>query len=124
MFKYERRDEPVLRWSLFLRRLYNSLSLGAALVSLSLAMGMAGYHYLEGLSWIDAYLNAAMILSGMGPVAEPHTLAGKLFAGAYALFSGFAVLIIAGIAFAPIAHRILHRFHASPDRDDARKPRS
>lgn len=73
---------------------------------------MAGYHYLEGLAWLDAFLNAAMILSGMGPLTQTQTVAGKIFAGLYALYSGFAVLVIAGIAFGPVAHRMLHMLHA------------
>ena len=73
---------------------------------------MLGYHYLVGLSWIDSYENAAMILSGMGPLASPVTTAGKIFAGSYALFSGIAVLAIAGVIAAPLVHRFLHRLHA------------
>lgn len=114
-FRFEHRSEPVLKWSLFLRRLLNSLSLGAVLIILSMLVGMIGYHFLEHLSWLDAYVNAAMILSGMGPLAQPQSPGGKIFAGAYALYSGFAVLVIAGIAFAPVAHRILHKFHASEE---------
>ena len=88
------------------------LSLGAGLIAASLIVGMAGYHFLERLDWLDAFLNAAMILSGMGPLAPVHSTAGKLFAGLYALYSGFAVLIITGIAFGPVVHRMLHRLHA------------
>ena len=75
---------------------------------------MLGYHRLFALSWIDAFVNASMILSGMGPLAVPQTDAAKLFAGAYALFSGLAVLAIAGIMFAPAIHRFLHYLHADP----------
>ena len=102
-----------------MRRLYASFGVGAALILASLAAGMAGFRYYEGLAWIDAYLNAAMLLSGMGPLAAPQTAAGKLFAGLYALYSGFAVLVIAGIAFGPFVHRILHRLHA--DEQDLKK---
>jgi hypothetical protein len=94
-----------------------SVAMGTMLIIVSLLGGMAGYHYFEGLSWIDAFVNAAMILSGMGPLAQPATTGGKIFAGLYALYSGFAVLIIAGITFAPIVHRFLHRLHAEEDRD-------
>jgi hypothetical protein len=72
---------------------------------------MAGYHYLEGLPWIDAFVNAAMILSGMGPVSPLQTFGGKLFAGLYALYSGLIVIVAAGVLFAPVVHRMLHRFH-------------
>ena len=112
MFRIEHKSEPVLAWPLFIRRLSLSLGVGAGLIAGSLVAGMAGYHYLEGLPWLDAFLNAAMILSGMGPLAQTQTVAGKIFAGLYALYSGFAVLVIAGIAFGPVVHRLLHRFHA------------
>ena len=112
MFRIEHRSEPVLPWPLFVRRLGLSLGVGAGLIAGSLGAGMAGYHYLEGLAWLDAFLNAAMILSGMGPLAQTQTVAGKIFAGLYALYSGFAVLVIAGIAFGPVVHRMLHMLHA------------
>ena len=80
-------------------------------IAASLAIGMVGYHGLEQLAWLDAFLNAAMLLGGMGPIAVPVTEAGKLFAGAYALYCGLVVIAVAGIVLAPVAHRILHRFH-------------
>jgi len=82
-----------------------------ALIAASLFIGMVGYHILEGLNWIDAFLNASMLLGGMGPVNTPATFGGKLFAGLYALYCGLAVILVAGVLLAPIAHRILHRFH-------------
>ena len=94
-----------------------SVAMGTSLIIASLLGGMVGYHSFEGLSWIDSFANAAMILSGMGPLAQPATTSGKIFAGLYALYSGFAVLIITGITFAPIVHRFLHRLHAEEDRD-------
>jgi hypothetical protein len=93
------------------RRLAGAGKLGLALVVGALAIGITGYMSLEGLAFVDAFLNAAMILSGMGPLHNPVSTAGKLFAGFYALFSGFAVLGIAAIVFAPIVHRIFHRLH-------------
>jgi hypothetical protein len=72
---------------------------------------MAGYGYFEGLAWRDAFLNAAMLLGGMGPVDAPQTDGGKLFAGLYALYSGLVFLIAAGLVFAPVLHRLLHKFH-------------
>jgi hypothetical protein len=95
----------------FLRHLGRSAVIGAAIIAASLGVGMIGYHYLEGQAWIDAFANAAMILSGMGPLGELHTRAGKLFAGFYALYSGLALILIIGIVFAPLVHRFLHRFH-------------
>jgi hypothetical protein len=84
-----------------------------ALVGLTIALfsGMAGYHWLEGLSWLDAFENAAMILGGMGPVVILQTTAGKVFAGCYALFAGTTFLVVVGVAFAPLVQRALHRFH-------------
>ena len=72
---------------------------------------MAGYRHFEGLGWLDAFLNASMLLGGMGPVDSPMTDGGKLFAGLYALYCGLAVIFAAGVILAPVAHRILHRFH-------------
>jgi hypothetical protein len=108
---YEHRTEPLLPRSVFYGRLARSAGLGSAIILLSLLIGMAGYHVFEHLGWLDAFLNAAMILSGMGPVAPIQTTAGKLFAGCYALFSGFALLSSAALIFAPVFHRFLHKFH-------------
>lgn len=115
MFKFEHRSQPLLHWPLFLRRLLGSTLLGLCVVVLSLVAGMAGYHHFERLAWLDAFTNAAMILSGMGPLAQPQTSGGKMFAGLYALYSGLAVVMIAGIIFAPIVHRFLHRLHLEED---------
>ena len=78
---------------------------------------MAGYHFLEKLDWLDAFVNAAMILSGMGPLAPIQTSAGKVFAGCYALFSGLAFITTLGVVFAPVYHRFLHRFHLEEQAD-------
>ena len=86
-------------------------AIAAVLIAVSLYAGMAGYHYLEELSWLDSFLNASMLLGGMGPVTTPLTDTGKLFAGLYALYSGLFVIFVAGLILAPVAHRILHRFH-------------
>ncbi|MDX1962660.1 MAG: hypothetical protein SFX18_05870 [Pirellulales bacterium] len=111
MFKIEHKTDPVLPWERFLWRLFLSFSLGLTLIFISLLVGMWGYHVFEGQNWIDSFLNASMILSGMGPLWNPQTEQGKVFAGIYALYSGFAVLIIAGIAFGPLVHRMLHILH-------------
>jgi hypothetical protein len=95
----------------FLGRIARCASIGALLGTASLLPGMAGYHVLEQMSWLDAFLNAAMLLGGMGPVSVPITEGGKLFAGCYALYCGLVVIAMAGIVLAPVAHRILHRFH-------------
>lgn len=109
--RFESRTKPLLPLMSYMQRLLASTALGLALVLISLAVGMIGYHELEGLGWLDAYINASMLLSGMGPLTPPVTVAGKLFAGVYALYSGFAVLVIAGVMFAPVVHRFLHAFH-------------
>jgi hypothetical protein len=115
---YEQRHERLLSRAAFLRRLRGHASVALALVAVSLTIGVLGYHFLERLEWIDALLNASMILGGMGPVNEVHTVAGKIFASIYALYSGLIVLVVAGVLFAPIFHRFLHRFHLETD-DDA-----
>jgi hypothetical protein len=113
--QYERLSQPLLRWPRFLRRVALSAAIGAVIIVISLIFGMAGYHWLVGLIWIDAYENAAMILSGMGPVATPETWTGKFFAGTYALYSGIAVLATTAVVFAPVVHRFLHYLHADPE---------
>jgi len=112
---YEDRHEPLLPHRRFLGRLASHVAAAAAIVCATLWLGMAGYHWLEGLSWLDAYLNAAMILGGMGPVAALHTESGKLFAGGYALFAGIVFLVAAGVVFAPVVHRGMHHFHLEAD---------
>jgi hypothetical protein len=114
-FGYEHISQPLLPLQQYLRRQLASLGIGLGIVLVSLLGGMTGYHELVGLPWIDAFLNSAMILGGMGPVAEIHSDAGKIFAGLYALYSGIAVLAIAGVIAAPLVHRFLHRMHADPD---------
>ena len=94
-----------------------SCAAAALLIALSLFGGMAGYRYFEGMEWIDAFANAAMILSGMGPLTPLQTSSGKLFAGLYALYSGLALLAATGIIFAPLVHRLLHRFHLQTDKE-------
>jgi hypothetical protein len=114
MFAFERRSQPLLSRRAFLRRLAGSASIGLALIAMSLGIGMLGYHRFEGLNAIDSFLNAAMLLGGMGPVTPPQTYAGKLFAGLYALYCGLAVLAVTGITFAPVVHRMIHKFHLDP----------
>jgi hypothetical protein len=115
MFHYESRRQRPLDRRHFRRRLLDHFAVAVALVVGSLFVGMAGYVYFESLSWTDAYLNAAMLLGGMGPVTPPQTEGGKLFAGSYALFAGLVFLIVAAILAAPLVHRILHRFHWDQD---------
>ena len=98
---YEHRAAPLLPRTAFLRRLARHGGIAIAVVAVSLAIGIFGYHVLEGLAWIDALLNVAMILGGMGPVDHVQTAAGKIFAAFYALYSGLIVLVVAGVLFAP-----------------------
>ena len=86
------------------------------LVAIALGIGMVGYHFFEGMNWVDAFVNAAMILSGMGPVGELKSDSGKIFAGCYALFSGLVFISVTGILLAPIAHRALHKFHLESEK--------
>ena len=119
---FEHRNEPLVPLSHFIRRLASTFAIGLVLVAISLAVGMIGYRELFSLSWIDAFVNASMILSGMGPLAAPQSFGAKLFSGLYALYSGLAVLAIAGIIFAPAIHRFLHYLHADPDERSRRMP--
>ena len=118
---YERHHEPLVSREAYLRRVARSGRSAAAAISAALFLGVSGYHWIEGLPWVDAILNAAMILGGMGPVAELHTTAGKLFAAAYALFSGLMFIVVAGLLFAPVIHRFLHVFHLEAGRKGKEK---
>ena len=108
---YEPRGARPLPTSRFLRRVAAHFAVATGLISASLLLGMAGYAHFEGLAWRDAFLNSAMLLGGMGPVDAPKTPGGKVFAGLYALYCGLVFLIAAGVVFAPLLHRLLHRFH-------------
>ena len=112
---YERLKDPLAPPGVFFGRVLSNLVLVLALIAVSLAVGMWGYHDLERMSWIDAFANASMILSGMGPLGPLSTSAGKLFAGLYALYSGLFLIIAAGLLLAPLAHRFLHRMHLADD---------
>src|ERR687896_948515 len=105
---YEHRTEPLLTGPQFARRLLRHGGVAALMVGLSLAVGTVGYHITAGLAWLDALLNAVMILTGMGPVAPLQHPAAKLFAMAYALYAGMVFLAVTGIMFAPLVHRLLH----------------
>lgn len=106
--------------AIFIRRLLSSACLSALLVAASLGIGALGYHEFAGLDWLDATLNASMILTGMGPIAPLVTVPGKLFGIFYSLFSGVAFLTFAAVLLGPVAHRFLQRFHlglADQERD-------
>lgn len=105
------------RW-VFAQRLGSGVAAAALLVVVSLAAGMAGYHYFEGIPWVDAFVDAAMILSGMGPLGDLRTSAGKIFAGCYALYSGLVLIFATGLILAPLFHRVMHRFHLEASQED------
>jgi len=109
--RYEHRSQPLLPRRQFVRRLFVHALVALGILLFSLAIGVAGYRATEGMSWIDALLNASMILGGMGPVNQLQTDSGKVFASFYALFSGVVFLVMAGVVVAPMAHRVLHRLH-------------
>ena len=114
---YENLQSPPASRSVFLRRVAVHFCAASLLVASSLLLGMAGYQYFEGLEWRDAFLNVAMLLGGMGPVNAPQTPGGKIFAGLYALYAGLVFLFTVGIVFAPMLHRLLHRFHWDAGKD-------
>ena len=115
---FEHHSQPILPRRAFLLRLGRFAGAALVLVAVSWAIGILGYRALEGMSWIDATLNSAMLLGGMGPVDQLHTDAGKLFASFYALFSGIVFLISVGVLTAPILHRFLHQFHLAEDKKE------
>ena len=108
---FERRHESLLPRRKFARRVARHACVAGMLIAGSLGLGILGYHVWGGLAWLDALVNASMILTGMGPVDPITSVAGKLFTSLYALFSGVAFLTIVAVLFAPVAHRFLHRFH-------------
>lgn len=110
---FEHVSKPVLPKQQFLSRLMRAVLLGLGMIVISLAIGMVGYlYFFPKLDWADAFVNAAMILSGMGPLAVPETTGAKIFSGCYAIYSGLMLVMSAGVVFAPIVHRFLHKLHA------------
>lgn len=122
--RYEHKGEPVVTREVFLRRLGRNALVALSIIGVSLIVGILGYRLLEGLEWIDAFLESAMLLGGMGPLHAPATVAGKIFAGVYALYSGILVIGTAGIILAPIFHRVLHSLHVEDDDDEKKDEKS
>lgn len=108
---YESKMEPLVARALFRRRLMIHASLALGLIGVSLGIGIVGYCQFEHLPVLDGFLNTAMLLGGMGPVNAPVTPAGKLFAGCFALYAGLVFIVTAGLLFAPLVHRLMHRLH-------------
>ena len=122
--RYERKREPLVSREVFLRRLGRNALVALSIIGVSLIVGIVGYRTLEGMEWIDACLESALLLGGMGPIHAPVTVAGKLFAGVYALYSGILVIATAGIILAPIFHRVLHSLHLEDDEDEKKDEKS
>ena len=116
---YERHHERPIDTAAFAQRLLTHGAIALAFIGVSLSIGIVGYSHFEGMTGVDAFLNAAMILGGMGPIkSEGLSEAGKVFAGLYALYSGLAFIAVMGLMLAPVIHRVLHRFHWSEGADD------
>jgi hypothetical protein len=110
----ESKHQPLAPVHVFRRRIIKSFLFGMAVMILCLMLGVTGYHYTDGIPWLDSLHNASMILSGMGPVVEIRSTAGKLFSSFYALFSGVIFITNIGITLAPAIHRFFHRLHVQP----------
>ena len=117
MLRFEHREQKPISTRQFLLRMLLAGTVAGGVTIGALLVGIAGYHWIGGLGWTDAFLNASMILGGMGPVDPMVTEDAKVFAGCYALFSGLVFIALAGFFIAPIAHRVLHRFHYDDNRD-------
>jgi hypothetical protein len=121
MIRYERKGEPLASRGVFLVRLAGNGLTALAIIGVSVLIGVAGYHYTEHMSWLDAFANAAMIASGMGPLAPLQTVAGKWFAGLYALYSGLILVGASGLVLAPVFHRVMHGLHVADDDEEEAK---
>lgn len=114
---FERKHQKLLPLRAFFRRVFFNFMVGILIILISLGIGMWGYSHFENMGAVDAFVNAAMILSGMGPVAELKTDPGKIFAGLYALFSGIIFLIVIAVILAPLIHRSFHKFLIKDSKD-------
>lgn len=112
---FEARESPLAPPQVFAWRMLKFLGFAMVIALIALAIGVVGYHYIAEMDWVDSILNASMILGGMGPMGELKSDAAKLFASAYALFSGLVFISVMGIVLAPAAHRALHVFHLDDD---------
>ncbi len=117
----EHRRQPLISRRAFGRRMVRAATFSVAIVAGSVALGVAGYRIAEGMPWIDALLNTCMLLGGMGPVTELHTVGGKLFASFFSLYSGLVFLVAAGVLFFPLYHRFIHKFHLEFEEEKERR---
>lgn len=120
---FEKRHERVLPVGRFAWRMVAFTGLALMLIGLALGIGVFGYHYIAGLSFVDSILNASMILTGMGPVSPLPSTAAKLFASAYAIFSGLVFITVMGVVLTPVVHRLLHWFHVDETAENAKGER-
>ncbi|MHC1784073.1 MAG: hypothetical protein AB9891_15190 [Anaerolineaceae bacterium] len=118
MVLFERKTEKLATMDIFLGRMFKSLVLALSLITVALAIGIAGYHWIAQLPWIDAFMEASMILGGMGPTSQLASNGAKIFASLYALFSGLIFIAIMGILLTPVAHRVMHTFHIDKADED------
>ena len=117
---FEHKTEPVASRATFIKRMAASFAVSLAMIAAALGIGVWGYHAMAGLPWIDALLNASMILAGMGPVDRLIDAPAKVFASAYAIFSGLMFISVMGVVLAPVVHRVIHKFHLDAgDGDDS-----
>lgn len=123
MIRYERKGQPLASRGVFLMRLAGNGVVSLVIIGVSVVGGMAGYHYTEHMSWLDAFANASMIASGMGPLAPLQTVGGKWFAGLYALYSGLVLVGASGLVLAPILHRVMHSLHVADDDEEKKAER-
>lgn len=117
MFRYERKHEGLAPLSVFVQRIFKSLGVGLVMIFGALAIGVAGYHWIAGFGWIDSILEGSMILGGMGPINQLQTNSAKIFASAYALFSGLIFIGVMGVVLSPLIHRTMHKFHLEREGD-------
>lgn len=108
---FELKHQKIAPIHVFIKRLFVCIGIAILLILFALIIGIAGYHWIAGFGWVDALLNASMILGGMGPVDLLTNVSAKVFASVYALFSGLIFIAVMGIVFSPVAHRMLHKFH-------------
>jgi hypothetical protein len=126
---YERLSQPLASQAVYMKRVATNLGLTGSLMAVSLVVGMGGYRHLGPMGWDDAFANASMIMSGMGPLSDLKTAGGKVFEGAYALYSGLFLIISASLILGPVVHRFLHRMHladedeSGDDDGDSKKPK-
>lgn len=115
---YEHKSQDIITTTSFLKRIASHFVISVGLLGASLGFGILGYAFFEKLPLIDGFLNAAMLLGGMGPVNPPVTAGGKMFAGFFALYAGLIFIVLAALMFTPVLHRLLHKFHWTEERED------